>query len=70
MLTLSMNLVIGHRIEKHSLKLAEYKLATNLAEDWIAQKRAFQAASGKNENVYKTNPQSYFDVDPQKITYP
>jgi len=34
-----------------------------------AQKRAFEAASGKDPDVYKKNPQAYIDVNTKDITY-
>jgi hypothetical protein len=35
----------------------------------VAQKRAFDALSGKDPDVYKKNPQSYIDVDLKDIDY-
>ena len=47
-----------------------YKHMYGEAYSRVEQTRAFKARSGKDKDIYRTNPNSNLDVDPEKITFP
>jgi hypothetical protein len=62
------NLEPWHKMNTDAFEAYRHKHGEAYAR--VAQTRAFKAASGKDPEVYRTNPNDNLDVDPDKVSYP